>query len=209
MQISIENVIIKITQNENNNRFWNPIGMFTNLSQVLRNGVWYNCGISFVEKNFQNYIQISDLIISDENNIIKNHELGLYKEFQISRFKRLFIQLLLNNHSWNFKWFYLRRSIYDRLSTIFVFSFSIILSLIYYIGNEHYKGAWQKYIADNSYIQAFFILLTIFSIGSVFFPFTVQKQLDEADVRKICNEELEKNDKEKETNNRIKERASI
>lgn len=62
---------------------------------------------------------------------------------------------------------------------------------------------------ENGVIQALFILLNIFSIGSVFFPFTIQKQLNEKDIREICKEEMVEYDKEKIAIKRAKESARV
>lgn len=210
MKINLNGVILNITQNEHNSKFyWEPRCMLLNLCNVERNGIWYKSGISFTKKGNKDYIQISNLILTGENNIIEYHEKGLYKELPISNIKKQLIEILMNEHILNYKWYKFRKKIYDRKNTIFVFAFSITLAVIYYIGNEYYNNSWANYIGNNSIIQALFILLNIFSIGSIFYPFTIQKTLSENDIKILCNEEMKKYDKERESNNRSKERARL
>lgn len=194
MNFNIGGVKLHISKNPNNRlRFWNAIGMFSNLSKVERNGVWYKCGVDFKQEENRYTITLRDLYLTDENDRVTHHEKGIYKEFQISSFKKTLIEMLLNRHSINRKWFEFRSTSYKRRNTIYVFSISIFLALFYYFGNEYFNNGWANYIANNSAIQALFILLNIFSIGSIFFPFTIQKQIEQEDIRKIFAEETQKN----------------
>lgn len=211
MKIKLGAVVVDIPKNELNNRsFWNPIGSFLNLPLIERDNQWYRCSLKFIEKEKEVWIQIHDLMIVAEDNTIKYHEQGvIYKEFRIPRYKMHLCNILMNVHPLNNRWFDIRKRIYSRRNTIGVFAFSIMLALIYYFGNEHYENAWARYIGKNGVIQALFILLNIFSIGSVFFPFTIQKQLNEKDIRDICKEEMVEYDKEKIAIKRAEERARI
>lgn len=207
MKIKLENVDIVISENPNN---WeHPAGRYQNIPFVKRDETWYHCGLSFFEKDGHSWIRISNLNLQKENNTITHMEQGVYKELPISKFNKFRCQYAMNNHSLNrlqhnFKTFLKRRK-----NSIGVFAVSIGLALVYYFGNETSNGAWADYIAKNNYIQTLFILLNLFSIGSVFYPFTIQKPLSEKSIRELCQEEAKKYDEEKERNREIEQRATF
>lgn len=211
-KVRIGNTSIFIPRNENNSAggFWNPIGMFNNIPTVEKNGKWYSCGVSFIEKDGTIHIRIHDLIMHEDNsNTIKEHISGTYKEMEVSKFKMNLIRLLMNDHNLNYRWHGIRKSIYRRRYTIFVFSSAVALSTVYYLGNERYNDALGQFIANNTWMQALFILLNIFTLGSVFFPFTIRKELSEADVKQILTEEIIKYEDEKEKNEIARRRATF
>jgi len=210
MEIKLQGVRIIISTNPNNFDWWKHSGSYQNCPYVERDGIWYKCGISFFERDAQFWMRISDLRQVKENSSIITHmERGVYKELPISKFQKLRCEIALNRHSLNRRAKVFTIAFRRRKGSIGVFAQAIGLALIYYFGNESYHGAWADYIAKNSYLQALFILLNIFSIGSVFYPFTIQKPLSESDIRQICQEEAAKYDKKKETNRQLEERATF
>jgi hypothetical protein len=192
MKILIGNEKFKITKN-NNNRFWNPLGMFYNTSEIEIEGIWYRCGTRFLKKNGKNIIQIiSPMLVDEKTSIIKEFYLeGIYKEISVSRLKLYFIKYLLNQHSINHISFNIRKTIYVRRNTVFVFLIAFILSSIYYSINELNNSSLMMYIAENNWIQTIIIFLTISSFINIFYPFTLKKQIDKRDIETIAKETLE------------------
>ena len=48
---------IRIKHNEYN-RFWKPIGMFSNIAEIKIANEWYKCSLKFIEKELKNYVQL-------------------------------------------------------------------------------------------------------------------------------------------------------
>lgn len=183
MTFTIKGYKLKIIFNENNKL---SSGMYNNILQLKENNEWYNCSYQISNT----YIQISKLYTTDMYN-----KMTIYKEdinyiIKISPVINFFIEVFLNRHNLNRKVYKIRKQIHNRRYSIYVFSIAFLLSLSYYLGNEFYNGKWAFYITHNSIIQSFLMLLTIFSIGSVFYPFTITKPLNKIDIKDIANEEI-------------------
>lgn len=206
MEIIIEGIRIIISENPNN---WDYSGRFINIPFVKRDETWYHCWLSFIEKDGESLIQIWNLRLEDENNRITHLEEGIYKELRISKFNKFRCEYALNNHRLNRLQSKFRDFIKRRRNTIGVFTVAIAIALIYFFGNEYVNGDWAKSIAGNKYIQAVFILLNIFSIGSIFYPFTIQKPLSEKDIKQLCRKEMDEYEKEKKAIERAKQSASL
>lgn len=204
MEIKIEGVHVVICENPNN---WKHTGMFNNTPFVKRDEKWYRCWLSFIEKDGHSWMQISNLRLVDEGNKITYIEEGVYKEFKISKFNRFRCEYALNNHRLNRLQNNFKKFLKRRRNTIGVFTVAIGIALLYFFGNEHVHGQWANSIAGNKYIQALFILLNIFSIGSIFYPFTIQKPLSENDIKQLCRDEMDEYEKEKAANERAKQSA--
>lgn len=202
MKTKIEDLEIRIRKNELNRKsFWNPVGIFQNIPEVKKDGRWFKCSLKFTSKGT---LQVTDLMIVDENSRVSEHTPGLYKEVSISNLKAKRMKIAMGTDKVNHKWFRIRKYLYARRVRINVFLLSGLLAVLYWVGNESYDNAWAQFIANNSPIQALLMLLTIFSVISVFYPMSVQKQFNEDDIRKIRKEEATKHDKAKEDEKRAK-----
>jgi hypothetical protein len=206
MKILIGKEKLKITKNDYN-RFWNPLGIFHNISEIEIEGKWYKCGTKFIKKDNENIIQItSPMLVDEKTSVIKEFYLeGIYKETGISKLKLNFIKYLLNEHRINYFSFSIRKNISERKNTIYVFLIASVLSTIYYTINELEENSLMEYIAENNWLQTIIIFLTISSFINIFYPFTIKKQIDEKDIESITKETIE----EQRINKEIEERASF
>jgi hypothetical protein len=193
MIINLKDDQLKISKNENN-RFWNPIGSFYNISEIYINNKWYKCGVKFQTKNNKQFILISDPIIVDrETSEIKEIVIkGLYKEFEISKFKGNLIKYLLNIHDLNHKSFVFRKQIIDRRRTIIIFSIALIPSIAFFLINRQFDNIIIKSIAENTWIQTLFFFLTISGFISIFHPFSIKKEIEKEDIEEIVKDTINK-----------------
>ena len=206
MNIKVGKENLRITKNENN-RFWNPFGMFWNVTEVSIENDWYSCGIQYLKKENDNYIQIlyPRKVNKYTSQIEKIHTEGLYKEVKISKFKIHLIKYLSNEHKINYFSFRIRKKISERRNTIYVFSIALILSIIYYTFNNLKKNELLNYIAENNWVQTIIIFLAISSFINIFYPFTIKKQIEKKDIEEISKETIE----EEKQNKEIRKRASF
>ncbi|MCH3885061.1 hypothetical protein [Tenacibaculum aquimarinum] len=206
MKIKVGKETLRITKNEYN-RFWNPLGMFWNVTEVNIENEWYWCGIKYFKKNNDNYIQIlNPRIVNKHTSVIeKFHTEGIYKEIKISNFKINLLKYLSNEHKINRFSYKIRKNISERRNTVYVFAIAIILSGIYYTLNELNNNQLLNYIAENNWIQTIIIFLTISSFINIFYPFTLKKQIEKNDIEKISKDVLE----EEKQNEEIRKRASF
>jgi len=195
---------IKISKNMNN-RFWNPIGMFYNISEIKIEEEWYKCGISYVIKNEKSYIQISHPMKVDEttSRIIKVYTQGIYKELDISSFKSNLLKLYLNQHNLNYSFFRMRKTMSERRNTIYIFLIATIFSVIYFVINSINDNSLMKYISENNWIQTIIIFITISGFINIFYPFTIKKQIEKKDIERIAKDKYE----EEKRNEEIEKRA--
>jgi hypothetical protein len=199
MIFRISGEFIKVSKNTNN-RFWNPIGMFYNISEIKIEGDWYKCGISYLAKNGKSYIQVSNPMKVDEKtlHIKKVHTQGLYKELEITKLKLNLLKLRLHQHKLNHSSFKIRNTISERRNTIYIFSVATILSVIYFIINEMNSNSLMKYISENNWLQTIIIFITISGFINIFYPFTIKKQIDEKDIERIAKDKYEEEARNKE-----------
>ncbi|UOK42107.1 MULTISPECIES: hypothetical protein [Flavobacterium] len=80
--------------------------------------------------------------------------------------------------------------------TIFVFAIAFTISIIFYLVNYYSDNYLIKYISENLWLQTIFMFLTVAGLISIFYPFSIRKELNEKDI--IYNYE-EKNRIEKQT----------
>lgn len=206
MNIQIGKESIKIYRNRNN-KFWNPIGQFYNISEIKINNEWYKCGIRFLKKDNKNYVQLfHPMKVDEKTSIIKEvYTEGIFKEIETSKFKVNLLKYLLNEHKINYKSFKIRKRIADRRKTIYAFSCATILSVVYYGLNEMYNNALMNYIANNNWIQTLIIFLTVSSFINIFYPFTLKKEIGKQDIEEITKDTL----KQDRINKEIEKRASF
>lgn len=206
MEIRIGSELIKVTKNTNN-RFWNPIGLFDNISEIKIEDEWYKCGINYVEIDGKLFVQISHPMKVDEitSRIIKVHTDGTYKEIETTSFKSNLLKLFLNQHKLNFFSFKVRCIIAERRNIIYISLLAITLSIIYYLINELNNNSLMKYISESNWLQTIIIFLTISSFINIFYPFTINKQIDKKDIENIFDDKTEREKVLKE----IKKRANI
>lgn len=208
-KVKIEDTIIQFKKDENiyippNSR--KPT-MHQKISYIQKDGEWYSCYLDFINKDGQLHVLIRDLILT-ENRTFKEHIKGPYKEFKISKFKKMLLELSRNTHSLNHFIFGIRKNAYKRRKSIFLFSTVIFLGLGYFFWSK-YDSEVSVFMNQNSWIQILSIVLNIISFASLFFPFTFQDQPSEEDAKKMIRSEMEKYDKEKETNEMIRKRATF
>jgi hypothetical protein len=88
--------------------------------------------------------------------------------------------------------------------TNFLFLIAIIICLAYFFGNYYFNNRLMNYIAKSLVIQTFFIFLTVATLISIFYPFTIRKEINEEYVLKslddksnvvVKNEEINKTPK--------------
>jgi hypothetical protein len=206
MKIKVGKETLRITKNKYN-RFWNPLGMFWNITEVNIEDKWYWCGIKFLKKDKDNYIQIlNPRIVNKQTSIIeKFHTEGIYKEIKISNFKVHLLKYLSNEHKINRFSYKVRKNISERRNTVYVFTIAIVLSGIYYTLNELNNNKLLNYIAENNWIQTIIIFLTISSFINIFYPFTLKKPIEKNDIEKISKDVLE----EEKQNEEIRKRATL
>jgi hypothetical protein len=203
--MKIKNIKLKFSTNKlNYQSFWNPIGIFLNYCFIECEGIWYHCSIKFKG----NRIIVSNLQLLDDRSVITKQKEGVFEE-DTNTITKFLIEILLGNHKLNIKWFNFRKHIYKRRNTIYAFLFSFLLATTYFIGNNLTNGAWMNYISGNNIIQSLFILLNIFTFGSVFFPFTIRKEMNENDIKEIFKESMIKYEENKKANERAEKRSKF
>lgn len=170
-------------------------GIFLNRPTIIYNDKEYCCSVKFNE----NTIEISDLIRTEPDSdriiehIFRSDKGEVYVEQEISKFKKNRIQYRMNTHSLNYKKFYFKRTAYDRRKTIQAFVVAIIGSLIYLFVNIFTNNWLKTLIADNVYIQAFLIFMSLISIMRLWRPFSIKKGISENDIQQIVDETIQKN----------------
>ena len=206
MAIKIGEFTLRITKNKNN-RFWNPIGMFGNITEVFIEGEWYKCGLVFREENGKYFVSIDHPMKVDERTSIITKILkdGQYAEVRISKRKLAMINFLENRHRLNHISFNLRKGAYERKRTFLIFSLAIVPSTLFYFANSAYDNIIIHLIAENTWVQTFFFFLTISGFISIFHPFTIKKELTKDDIKELAKEVLEE-EKQKE---KARKRASL
>lgn len=208
MKIRIGEDYLKITHNENN-KFWKPLGLFWNITEIKIHDEWYRCGIKYINKESKYFIEISNpMKVDKETSRIlllykdEGYSGGMYKKIKVSFFKMNLIKFLEHQHSLNYKWYGIRKIIWERKNTVFVMLLAFILSSIYYYFNITNENSLLKYISENTWIQTVIIFLTISSFINIFIPFTIRKEISKEDIEEISkgtieedkiNKEIEKN----------------
>lgn len=198
MVLRIGEYKIRVTKNENN-RFWNPMGMFWNVTEVLIEGEWYRCGLVFREEDGRCTVVIDHPMKVDRltNRITEVLKDGQYAEFEISKRKASLIKFLENRHQFNRISFRIRKGVYGRRRTFLIFSLAIVPSMLFYIINSAYQNVIIHLIAENTWVQTFFFFLTISGFISIFHPFTFKKEINSEDMKALAREMLdEENQKE-------------
>jgi DNA integrity scanning protein DisA with diadenylate cyclase activity len=73
---------------------------------------------------------------------------------------------------------------YTRKPTIIVFLIAIIICFIYVIINLYFGNWLMNYIAKSLVIQTIFVFLTVATFISIFYPFTIRKEITKEDMLK-------------------------
>ncbi|MCD0489958.1 hypothetical protein LPB86_17075 [Pedobacter sp. MC2016-14] len=206
MVIRIADFKVRITKNKNN-RFWNPIGRFWNITEILINGEWFKCGLVFREDEGKYFVAIDHPMKVDEltSMIIFILKEGTYAELPVSKAKMVLIRYLQNRHRINEISFALRKGVFDRKRTVLIFSLALVPSIMFYIINASYENIIIHLIAENTWVQTFFFFLTVSGFIGIFHPFTIRKELTEKDIKKMAKEVIE----EEKRNEIIRRNASI
>jgi amino acid transporter len=66
--------------------------------------------------------------------------------------------------------------------TFFVFTIAVIISAIFYLVNYYNNNFLLKYISENLWLQTIFMFLTVAGLISIFYPFSIRKELNEKDI---------------------------
>lgn len=186
MQIKAGTTILRITKNQNN-RFWNPIGMFLNQTEMQIEGEWYRVGLLYVKIGNINHVQFYHPMKVDEetSRIQKVLFEGIYSEVPVSNLKLHLLKFLQNQHKLNRISHSFRTTVYRRKRTILVFLLAFILSILFYQFNLQFENILIKYIAENILVQSILFFLTVASFISIFFPFTIKKEFSKSDIEAI------------------------
>jgi hypothetical protein len=67
----------------------------------------------------------------------------------------------------------------------------------------------MKYVSENIWIQTVFIFLTISGFISIFYPFTIQKGINEMDVKKISEKAIKEERRKRKANKRAQKNATL
>ena len=67
----------------------------------------------------------------------------------------------------------------------------------------------MKYVSENIWIQTVFIFLTISGFISIFYPFTIQKGINEMDVKKISEKAIKEERRKRKANKRARKNATL
>lgn len=206
MILKIGEFKVRVTRNENN-RFWNPMGMFWNVTEVLIGGEWYRCGLVFREEDDKCFVAIDHPMKVDQrtNRITEILKDGKYAEVEISKRKVGLIRFLENRHRLNRISFRIRKGAFDRRRTFFIFSLAIVPSMLFYLINSAYDNLIIHLIAENIWAQTSFFFLTISGFISIFQPFTIKKEMTSEDIKQLAKEVLE----EEKQNEIARKRATI
>jgi len=192
MVLRIGKYKIRVTKNDNN-RFWNPMGMFWNVTEVLIEGGWYRCGLIFREEDNRCFVAIDhpmkvDSLTSRITEVLKD---GQYAEFEISKRKATLIKFLENRHQLNRISFRIRKGVYERRRTFLIFSLAIVPSVLFYLINSAYQNVIIHLIAENTWVQTLFFFLTVSGFISIFHPFTIKKEINNDDIKALAREVLD------------------
>ncbi len=206
MKIKIGEEKIKISKNPSN-RFWNPIGLFSNISEIEIEGQWYQCGFTFTTVNNEYHVKIRDIYLVNEKTsvITKFHTRGEYKDVKVGRLKSHLVRYLLKEHKLNRLIFNITFGIKSRIKTIKYFLIAFYCSLSYFIINDISNNSLMEYISNNNWIQTLIIFLTVSSFINIFHPFTIKKQIEKPDIKEISKQTIQ----EEKDNARIEKLASF
>ena len=206
MKIKLKNNIdFKIDKNQNNKGF-QPVGMFWNIPKVKHNEIWYNCSIRF-EKNT---LIISNLTLHQENGYtIKENLTGDFYFSEVSKFRKNLILFMYNTHPYNFKLYKFKQTLIARKKTILVFTIAILLSLAYYFANIWSNNSVLIWISNNLLAQTFIIFLTLSGFINIFTPFTIQKELTKDDMEEISKSKIIQQQKEESQNKKSRDISSL
>ena len=141
--------------------------------------------------------------------ITKVYTQGVYAEFESLRFKVSLLKFLLNQHDINYSFYKYKSRIFERKNTLLVFFLAISISLTYYYINVFYNNNLMKYVSENIWIQTVFIFLTISGFISIFYPFTIQKGINEMDVKKISEKAIKEERRKRKANKRARKNATL
>ena len=174
--------------------------MFNNIPRVKRNGVWQWCTVRFVGNN----IQIQNVHkVEHKTSRMSDMLEGIYHEEPISNFKKNLLLFAMNNHKINYKIFNIKKKLYDRQRTIWVFALAISISLAYFFTNAYFNNALMDWMNKNSYAHTFIMFLTLAGFINIFFPFTIQKPITQKDIIETAVKTIEEKKREDEENERI------
>lgn len=201
MKLKLDNTTIIRTEKNDSNKGLFPIGMFHNSIYLWHKGEEYY----FYPKFTNDSIKISDLFQSNESNSITKHIKNYDREFRLSKFKINLLKYLLNQHKLNYKFFDLKRNIYDRRKTIFSFGVAGIGGVLYFVVNFFNENILMKLISSNLYVQSFIFFMTIIGIMKIYRPFAIKKGFSDKDAEEI----YEKKKKDDDDRKRSEEMASF
>lgn len=200
------------TIHNDNNRFWKPIGFYRNLSEIMIENTWWRCNVNFIRKDgFEKTIQITHPMKVEQNSLLitKVYTQGVYAEVESTRLKISLLKFLLNQHNLNYSFYNFKNKIFERKNTIFVFVLAIIISLAYYYINIFDNNNLMKYVSENIWIQTVFIFLTVSGFISIFYPFTIQKGINDDDVKRISEKAIEEERQKRKAYKRARKNASF
>lgn len=188
----------KIKKNPYNKVFF-PKGMFLNIPKIKHNNIWYDCFIKFEE----NTLIISRLILhQNDSSIVKVHIEGEFHREKIPSWKRNLIQFKYNTHPINYKIYNIKKKMFLRRKTIFVFISASVLSVIYCFINLYSKNWLMNWIGTSLIAQTIIIFLTLSGFVNIFTPFTIAKEITEKDILEIAQKTFEKKKEEDENTER-------
>ncbi len=210
MILKIKGKTFRIRKNKNN-KFWKPIGMFSNIAEIKIDNQWYKCSIQFEKKESKTFIQFVHPMIVDEktSQILKVYNTGIYFESPTTNFKKQLIQYLLGNHKLNYSLFKFKKTVYERKNTIIIFSFAFILSATFFYINTVTNNSIVTFIAKNLWCQTVIMFLTLASFINIFYPFAIRKELNQKDIVNISKDTIAKEKEEEIRNEENRKRATL
>lgn len=75
-----------------------------------------------------------------------------------------------------------KETISRRKWTIFVFAIALTVSVFFWIVNYFSNNYLIKYVSENLLLQTIFMFLTVAGLISIFYPFSIRKELSEKDI---------------------------
>jgi hypothetical protein len=163
----INDIEFRINKNKLN-RLINPVGVYSNTTDILVDGVWYKCGISFEEKNEKIFMIFSHLKVVNGMNIKSTYHSGVYEEIEVSKFYMNWIKFKLNLHPIFFinnrlqDWWKKKRKIRLILGFVFVVTIFIQSTQLY----PH--NPISQFINNSPWINGVINFLNVLGIVGLF-----------------------------------------
>ncbi len=157
--------------------------------KVLKSKKWIWCSLDILEKEGTHFIIISarawkkdgqsDLGLVDKGGRYKTLKLSRVNYFLIKTYDKIFFKKI--------KLLKFLDKLVPIKKNLYLILLAVVLASIYYIINYFFDNYLQDLISKSNLIQSIIVFLSLSSIINIFHPFTLRKEVNIEEVKKVSD----------------------